>query len=83
MKATEQYFPVVLFITLIKVVLSFESVGEILCCEHSNESFWAVLFFRPVMSDVDCYLTETEQFDKIDSLQIISTYHYSTIFFHW
>ena len=39
MKTTEQYFPVVLFITLIKVVLSFESVGEILCCEHSNESF--------------------------------------------
>ena len=36
-KATEQYFPVVLFIILIKVVLSFESVDEILRCEHSNE----------------------------------------------
>ena len=34
MKATEQYFPVVLFITLYKVVLTFESVGEILKCDH-------------------------------------------------
>ena len=38
MKATEQYFPVVLFITLYKVVLTFESVDEILKCDHSNES---------------------------------------------
>ena len=37
MKATEQYFPVVLFITLYKVVLTFESVHEILKCDHSNE----------------------------------------------
>ena len=29
MKATEQYFPVVLFIMLHKVVLTFESVDEI------------------------------------------------------
>ena len=43
MKATEQYFPVVLFIMLYKVVLSFESVGEILKCDHSSESYWAVL----------------------------------------
>ena len=39
MKATEYYFPVVLFIMLHKVVLSFESVGEILKCDHSNESY--------------------------------------------
>ena len=43
MKATEQYFPVVLFITLYKVVLTFESVYEILKCDHSNESYLAVL----------------------------------------
>ena len=36
MKATEQYFPVVLFIMLYKVVLTFESVDEILWCDHSN-----------------------------------------------
>ena len=39
MKATEQYFPVVLFIVLYKMVLPFESVGEILKCDHSNESY--------------------------------------------
>ena len=37
MKATEQYFPVVLFIMLYKVVLTFGSVDEILKCDHSNE----------------------------------------------
>ena len=39
MKATEQYFPVVLFIMLYKVVLSFDSVDEILKCDHSSESY--------------------------------------------
>ena len=43
MKATEQYFPVVLFIVPYKVVLTFESVDEILKCDHSNESYRAVL----------------------------------------
>ena len=38
MKATEQYFPVVLFMTLYEVVLTFESVDEILWCNHSNET---------------------------------------------
>ena len=42
-KATEQYLPVVLFIMLYKVVLTFESVDEILWCDHSNKSYWAVL----------------------------------------
>ena len=39
MKATEQYFAVVLLIMLHKVVLTFESVDEILWCDHSNESY--------------------------------------------
>ena len=43
-KATEQYFSVVLFIMLYKVVLTFESVDEILKCDHSYDSYWAVLF---------------------------------------
>ena len=38
-KATEQYFPVVLFIMLFKVILTFESEDEILWCDHSNESY--------------------------------------------
>ena len=43
MKATKQYFQVVLFIMLYKMVLTFESVDEILWCDHSNETSSAVL----------------------------------------
>jgi len=43
MKAAEQYFLVGLFVMLYKAVLSFEPVDEILKCDHSNESYWAVL----------------------------------------
>ena len=39
MKATEQFFPLVLFIMKYKVVLTFDSVDEILKCNHSNESY--------------------------------------------
>ena len=39
MKVIKQYFPAGLY----KVALTFESVNEILTCDHSNESYWAVL----------------------------------------
>ena len=42
MKASEQYFPVVLFIMLYKVVLTFRSVDEILKCDLSNEKYRAL-----------------------------------------
>ena len=38
MKAIEQYFHVLLFIMLYKVVLTFKSVDETLVYDHSNES---------------------------------------------
>ena len=38
MKATEQYFPVVLSNLLHKLALTIESVDETLKCDHSNES---------------------------------------------
>ena len=38
-KATEQYFPVVLFTTPYKVVLSLECVSEILRSDNSNQSY--------------------------------------------
>ena len=38
MKATEQYFPVLLFIMLYKVILTSESVNEIRNCDHLNGS---------------------------------------------
>ena len=39
MKATEQYFPVVRFNILYKVVLTFEPMEEILKCDHSTKSY--------------------------------------------
>ena len=38
MEALQRYFPLVLFIMLYKVVLTFEFVDEILKCDHVNES---------------------------------------------
>ena len=52
MKTIQQYFHVVLFIMLHKVVLTFKSVDKTLVCDHSNESydqyFHVVLFFYAV-----------------------------------
>ena len=48
MKATEQFFPVVLFLMLYKVVLNFQFVDEALKCNHANESHWAVLSYATV-----------------------------------
>ena len=62
MKATGHYFPVVLFIMLHKVVLTFESVDEILKCDHSNESYWAVL-----SCDVG-YDTVQDCFESVDEI---------------
>ena len=39
MKAIEQYFPVLLFVLLYSVVLTFESVDETQQYDHSNESY--------------------------------------------
>ena len=41
--AIEQYFHVVLFIMLYKVVLTFKSVNETLVCVHLNESYCAAV----------------------------------------
>ena len=43
MIATVQFFAVVLFIILCTVIVNFESVGEISKCDHSYNSYWAVL----------------------------------------
>ena len=48
MKATEQYFPMVLFIMLYKAVLTFESVDEILRCDNqmkATEQYFPVVLF--------------------------------------
>ena len=43
MEAIEQYFRVVLFIMLYKVALTFKFGDKTLKCDHSNESYRAVL----------------------------------------
>ena len=48
MKATDQYFSVVLFIMLNKVVLTFESVDEMLKCAiqmKATEQYFTVVLF--------------------------------------
>ena len=48
MKSTEQYFPVALFIMLYKVVLTFESVDEILSViiqTKATEQYFPVVLF--------------------------------------
>lgn len=39
MEATEQQFHVVLPVMLYKLTLTFESLGKIQWCDHSNESY--------------------------------------------
>jgi len=65
-KATEQYFPVVLFIMLHKVVLTFDSVDENVKCDQmkATEQFFpvvllimlykVVLTFESVDENVKC-----------------------------
>ena len=43
MNGTDQYFAVVPFVMLYKVVLTIDFIDKILKCDHSNESYWAVL----------------------------------------
>ena len=46
MKAAKQYFPVVLFIILFKVVSTFESLDELLKCEmKATEQYFPVVLF--------------------------------------
>jgi len=52
MKAIEQYFHVILFFMMDKVVLTFKSVDETLVCDHSYESYWAVLSCGTVKYDI-------------------------------
>ena len=47
LKATEQYFPMVLFTMPENVILAFESVDEILkcTCDHSSKSYRTTVLF--------------------------------------
>ena len=54
MKATEQYFPVVMFIVLYKVVLTFESVDKIPQCDHLTENLLAEFSFESDCFSIFC-----------------------------
>ena len=57
LEAVEKYLHVVLFIMLHKVVLTLKFVNETLGCEHSNESYWAILSYGTVYYAVPGVLT--------------------------
>ena len=73
MKAIEYYLPAVLFTMLFQLVLTFVSVDEILMCDHSNESYWAVLSCSAVYYTVQGGLTS----NSVD--QILNPDHGTTI----
>jgi len=62
MKAAEENVPVVLFITLHKVVLTIESVDEILKCNHSNEA--TKQYFPVVLSITPYKVVRTFDFSR-------------------
>ena len=75
MKATEQYFPLVLFIMLYKVVLTILYVNEILWCDHSNESssllfsHGAVFFVGISQNEILTYCDDTKQWNVENELR--------------
>ena len=64
MKATEQYFPVVLFIMLHNVVPTFESVDEMVTSNHSSESYLAVLSLGAVYHGAQ----DDSNFESVDEI---------------
>ena len=62
MKATEQNCPVVLFITLNKVVLNIKFVDDILKCNHSNEA--TKQYFPVVLSIMPYEVVRTFDFSR-------------------
>ena len=44
MKVIEYFFPVMLFVEMYKVALTFKSVGKNLKCKHSRENYYKYYF---------------------------------------
>ena len=69
MKATEQYFTVVLFIMLYKVVLAFESVDQILTCDiqvKATEQYFTVCCLLCCTKEVVLTLQSVNEILKCD-----------------
>ena len=79
MKSTEQYLPVDLFITLYKVVLTYDSVDEIPKCGHLSESYWAglsVALFIMLYKEILTF----EFMDEILNCDHLKNRHWAIIF---
>ena len=73
MKATEQYFPVVLFIMLYKVALTFESADEIL--KKTVEMKAVEMYLCPAQGSCTCCLVYSlfpQKKIKVFSLEVES-----------
>ena len=82
-KATEQYFPVVLFIVLSKVVLTFESVDEILSVTFSVTSL--LRYYIYMLYKVDLTFVFVSAILKCDHRAVLScgTVDIFQLFFSW
>lgn len=74
-KATEQYFPLVPFIMLYKVILTFESLDEIKC-DHSNESLLSsTLVWCCLLCCISCCVSncavegDCNRFEAVDEIR--------------
>ena len=63
----------VLFITLYKVALTFDSVDEILKCDHSNESYSALMMVFIILYKV--VLT----FESVVEIKVTLTWMFQTV----
>jgi len=74
MKATGQFFHVVLFIMLYKVVLTDESVDEILKCDHSwmkaTQQYFPLVLFIMLCKVVLTFESVDEIFVTMHSIEI-------------
>ena len=57
-----------MLILLYKVVLTLESVHEILKCDHSNESYWAVLFCGAVSVILYKVVSKICNYESVDEI---------------
>ena len=61
---TKSNFALVLFIVLCTVVLILQSVDEVLKCDHSNETFWALLSCGGLL----CWARLVLTFESVDEI---------------
>ena len=81
LKAIEQYFHVVLFIMLYKVVLTFTFVDETPVRDHLNESYWAVLSCDTMLYKVVLTFKSVDEIPLCDhSNKAIEQYFHMVLF---